>query len=511
MTSGLYIDWNAKPLTNGFAPIKTGLFIDPNAQPFYNDCTSNYHQQTNHTVYKTKSGINYTKGFNGFDMDNDYIIDGVLGANDLSVMVAPPKMYKTFASVHLACSVASGVSFAGHDIDKKGLVIYIAAESGAGVKKRINAWCKERQYSRPNVINDIEKNLVVISAPIRPTQDASKQAFLEAIKEIEQIEGSEATLIVFDTLARCYEGDENSTKDMSAFVGAIDDIKLETDCAALIVHHTSKEGQIRGSTALTGAYDSRFDISRYDYNGEYFLKFTVSVLKEGACPAPFFFQLKSHDIYRNKKGKIIDSLSVCNEELNLTQLSYRLSPHGSNNADPEYKKFIGDLVDKHDNSQPKTKLDDAAPIIEQHNTTNEYRDKHSHRAQSTPEQISNAVEKNKDDGLNREAASKYTENAKEQHCDDYRFKINCRKLNHAPAQLKIYQLIYGILRNSHSEFIAISHIENEAMSAINGASKSNINRDISKLVNNSFLMRGSGKQKDSISLPKPPAQVMTGV
>ncbi|WP_333010373.1 helicase RepA family protein [Kluyvera sichuanensis] len=501
----MYIDPLAKPIQHDC------MYIDWNAKPFINVDINDFQQPSINTIYTTKSGISYTKGFNGFDSDNDYIIDGVLGANDLSVMVAPPKMYKTFASVHLACSVASGISFAGHDIDKKGLVIYIAAESGTGAKKRIKAWCQERQYSHPNVINEIEKNLIVISAPIRPTQDASKQAFLEAIKEIEKSECAKATLIVFDTLARCYEGDENSTKDMSAFVSAIDDIKLETDCAALIVHHTSKEGQIRGSTALTGAYDSRFDISRYDYNGEYFLKFTVSVLKEGACPTPFFFQLKSHDIYRNKKGKIIDSLSVCSEQLETSELSIILSPHGNNNSNPKYKEFIGDLVDKRDSTQPKTEPDNAASLIDRQSNKDAYKKANTHCTPLTPEQKEKKLGQNLDDGNNREVASEFTANARERNHNDSIYAMNCSKLNCAPAQLELYKLIYGILRNSYNEFVPVKHIENEAIGVIDKATRSNIKRNIEKLVIGNFLIEGSGKQKDFISLPKPPAQVMTGV
>ncbi|MFB5643867.1 helicase RepA family protein [Kluyvera ascorbata] len=484
----MYIDWNAKP-------IMYDMYIDWNTKPFIND----FQQPSSNTTYTTKSGISYTKGFNGFDSDDDYIIDGVLGANDLSVMVAPPKMYKTFASVHLACSVASGIPFAGHDIDKKGLVIYIAAESGTGAKKRIKAWCKERQCSHPNVIDEIEKNLIVISAPIRPTQEASKQAFLDAIKEIEQSEFAEATLIVFDTLARCYEGDENSTKDMSAFVSAIDDIKLETDCAALIVHHTSKEGQIRGSSALTGAYDSRFDISRYDYNGEYFLKFTVSVLKEGACPAPFFFQLKSHDIYRNNKGKIIDSLSVCNEKLDINELSIILNPRG-NNSDSKYKEFIGNLLEREENSARRTPKDEAGPEMAQGSDKNEYQQAYMSSKPMTTEQQSQTLKRNENDGKSRISASKFTKDKKDENHDDYRFEQNCRMPDKAPSQQQTYIKYHEELSHFENEGCINYGLFLERLAKISGSKRAdNIKRDIAALIDKGMLFKYKAGKLEYIS------------
>jgi predicted transcriptional regulator len=70
---------------------------------------------------------------------------------------------------------------------------------------------------------------------------------------------------VVDTLARSAVGvDENSSMEMGRFIDAIDHMRRDLNCSALIVHHTGKNGDIRGSTALRGACDSVMILSKQD-------------------------------------------------------------------------------------------------------------------------------------------------------------------------------------------------------------------------------------------------------
>lgn len=315
----LFIDWSAKP---DFG--KPEMYIDFNAKPdFGGQENYNYDFQSPVSRYQsdeiiertTTAGINYYDGFDGYQLEQDYLIDGILAVNDFAVMVAPPKSYKTFSAIHLAACVATGKSFGNHEIDKQGLVIYVAAESGTGAKKRLKSWCVENAGEFDDVESLVRRNFKIIPRPLRPTQKETRVAIINAITEIEEKEKTHVSLIVFDTLARCYEGDENSSSDMGAFVSAIDEIKQCKNCASLIVHHCGKGGEIRGSSALSGAYDARFDIERIDdeEKGERYLKFNVTEIKEGEIPSPIFFKLNSNVLYYNKKGARIDALSVSSD------------------------------------------------------------------------------------------------------------------------------------------------------------------------------------------------------
>jgi AAA domain len=65
-------------------------------------------------------------------------------------------------------------------------------------------------------------------------------------------------LLVLDTLARCFVGhDENSVKDVGAFIHAVDSVRVETGADVLLVHHAGWNSQhMRGSTALPGAAEA---------------------------------------------------------------------------------------------------------------------------------------------------------------------------------------------------------------------------------------------------------------
>ena len=51
------------------------------------------------------------------------------------------------------------------------------------------------------------------------------------------------------------ELDENSTKDMGLFIMRTSYLRQELGCGVLLVHHTGKNGVMRGSSALYGAAD----------------------------------------------------------------------------------------------------------------------------------------------------------------------------------------------------------------------------------------------------------------
>ena len=67
-------------------------------------------------------------------------------------------------------------------------------------------------------------------------------------------------LIVVDTLARCFgAGDENTQKDMNAFVAGADELRAQfSGCTVVVVHHMPKSSTKteRGSGALSGAADT---------------------------------------------------------------------------------------------------------------------------------------------------------------------------------------------------------------------------------------------------------------
>ena len=71
-----------------------------------------------------------------------YLIEGFLGRHEVSAWYGPPDAGKSTVTIDAACHVAAGLLYCKRAVEQ-GAVLYVAAERGAIVKRRIKAWCKE--------------------------------------------------------------------------------------------------------------------------------------------------------------------------------------------------------------------------------------------------------------------------------------------------------------------------------------------------------------------------------
>ncbi len=95
------------------------------------------------------------------------------------------------------------------------------------------------------------------------------------------IEEKQIGLVVIDTFARSFRGDENNARDVGAAMRGVERIR-DAGAATLLVHHLGKDktrnanvgGQpdpdsgLRGSSALAGAYDNIISIQELEIEGE---------------------------------------------------------------------------------------------------------------------------------------------------------------------------------------------------------------------------------------------------
>lgn len=96
----------------------------------------------------------------------------------------------------------------------------------------------------------------------------------EEIRAFLRLEGIK--LAVFDTLAKSMQGDENSATDMGKVVNELETIR-SMGIATLVIHHLRKndtasangepdpDQDLRGSSALAGAYDSHMALRQYGH------------------------------------------------------------------------------------------------------------------------------------------------------------------------------------------------------------------------------------------------------
>ena len=199
-------------------------------------------------------------------------IKGVLRTQSVSLLYGRRGCYKSFLALDLAASLATGLPWQEHEIPKKGLVIYVAGEGGGGMVQRARAWAEQHEVSPSQV------NVHFVTEPVVVTASSDDMEILihrvrlaigwhigmdeETGDDYETPHAYEwPALIVIDTLARCFTGDENKQEDMGQFIQGVDRLRQEFNASVLIVHHTGRdESHERGSTVLGGACDTIYKL-----------------------------------------------------------------------------------------------------------------------------------------------------------------------------------------------------------------------------------------------------------
>jgi hypothetical protein len=227
--------------------------------------------------------------------DPEWQIRGVLELGALGCVFGPPGEGKSFLTLDWALCIAAGVPWHGRAV-VPGRVVYIAAEGGRGIKKRIRAWL--RQHS----LNDVPNAFVLLDS-IELRDDVS--ALIERINDL----GIGPTLIVLDTLARSFSGDENSSADMGAYIRAAQRLQDETArgrCTVVLVHHTGKrEGKgARGSSALLAGVDVMISVAK---NADHVVTIKNAKQKDDAAFTDITLRLTTVDIGESLGGERITS------------------------------------------------------------------------------------------------------------------------------------------------------------------------------------------------------------
>jgi regulatory protein RepA len=171
----------------------------------------------------------------------DFILPGFLSGT-VGALVAPGATGKSFFALEAAMAIAC--SAAGGDIIKiqpprSGRVVYLAGEDPApAIIRRIHAIGKHLDLKARA---SIAENLF-----IEPLMGSRLNIMNEAhIKRI--IEYSIGTrLIVFDTLSRFHQLNENSNGDMTGLISTLEYIASKTGASILFLHHVNKSSARAG-------------------------------------------------------------------------------------------------------------------------------------------------------------------------------------------------------------------------------------------------------------------------
>ena len=178
----------------------------------------------------------------------EWLIESVMECGTQVVLYGSSGAGKSFTALDWALSVAAGQKWVGRTV-KNGPVIYVVAEGGRGIVKRVKAWQQKHH------IESLDDAFIVLEAvQLRNHEDVD--LLLSRIDS----HNLRPALIVLDTFAQCFVGgEENSSKDVGEWFNAARRIQEETGATVVAVHHTGKSQKAqdieRGSGALRGSAD----------------------------------------------------------------------------------------------------------------------------------------------------------------------------------------------------------------------------------------------------------------
>ncbi len=207
-------------------------------------------------VIELPLSVIFADELSGDYMPPDEIVEGLLTAGDGSMLYGDSNSGKTFFAIDLACAVARGVPWMNRQTEP-GLVIYIAAESPASVRCRLQAYQRHHGIKVPN--------FAIVQSPIDLFDgNADTDALIQTVRQIEQQRGQKARLIVGDTLARLIAGaNENAGQDMGLVVRRFDRIRSECKAHFLLIHHCGKNAAAgaRGWSGVKAAIETEIEIT----------------------------------------------------------------------------------------------------------------------------------------------------------------------------------------------------------------------------------------------------------
>jgi hypothetical protein len=221
------------------------------------------------------------------------LIEGVLDVGTMSVIVGATGSYKTGLAIDWSAHIGLGIPWRGHNV-RKGVALYLAVEGGRGIAERLEAW---RQF---HGVDAVEGDVYVIPEPIDLAHgEADTRLLLQRIADLRRVD-----FIVADTVSRALaSGDENSSKDMGAFVRNCDLVRGETGAHLCALHHLGKDESrgARGHSLLKAAVDTELTATKTGRVGS--LELTKQ--RDGPDGARWGFAIELVDVGDGKQSYVV--------------------------------------------------------------------------------------------------------------------------------------------------------------------------------------------------------------
>jgi len=225
-----------------------------------------------------------------------WVVKHVIPADSIGILFGASGTFKSFVALDMALHVAHGLPWLGKKT-KKSPVLFIAAEGGAGLWRRIQAWHQSRGLAADGI------EFFVVPVAVALTRNAAK------VVEAAHAAGVQPAVVVVDTLSQTFDGEENSANEIAAYLRALgDQFRASWRCAVLVIHHSghSATERPRGSSALRANVDFMFGVFRDEHE----LLATVENVKQkdGELHDSITFTMHTERVGVDEDGEPISSL-----------------------------------------------------------------------------------------------------------------------------------------------------------------------------------------------------------
>ena len=206
--------------------------------------------------------------------------------------------FKSFIALDYSLHRCYGMSWLGRKT-KPATPVYLAAEGGVGLIRRIKAWHLARGMDwKVCPMRDVV-------APLTLRTQAS--ALRVAIEKTGVTPGD----IVIDTMSQTFTGNENSNDEVAEFLRVLGrDLRDAMSCTVGVVHHSGHIAteRPRGASAIISNVDFAFGVFRDEKQMLATLEFVK--IKDEERPTPVSFDLRRVELGLDEDGEQITSLSA---------------------------------------------------------------------------------------------------------------------------------------------------------------------------------------------------------
>lgn len=226
-----------------------------------------------------------------------WLVKGVVPADSVGMVFGASGTFKSFIALDLALHVAHGLTWLGRRTTQ-GPVLYIAAEGGSGLHKRVQAWHTQRR-----IRTTAQAPFFVLPMALDLADGAWRVA--EAAEAL----GVRPALVIIDTLSQTYSGEENSANEVAAYMRELGvRFRAKWGAAVAVIHHSGHLAteRPRGSSAMRANLDWMFGVFRDEQ--EQIATVTCAKQKDAEGFADVTFSMIKQDLGTDADGDPITSL-----------------------------------------------------------------------------------------------------------------------------------------------------------------------------------------------------------